>query len=146
MLSIFYDMYRFAAADFQFPIKAWDSVRREAKWARSLLIYCQASIHRPIHSRVFMSDSCHTGYGVVSSQLDTTMLAQVCSIDERWRFRTQFCVGRNPTFVGITVVETWTGDRDFVQECCSFVFSVLYRTITLSRRDCLQNGTCVSVK
>ncbi|CAE8630360.1 unnamed protein product [Polarella glacialis] len=87
LLCIFFHVYRFIEAEYAVPVRPWESIQKECRWARSLLPLLFTDVKLGWSSLVQETDSCFSGYGVVYGQFDIQLVKKVGRWDERWRFR-----------------------------------------------------------
>ena len=86
LLSCFQACYVFVRKMYTKHCRLWPEVRRELRWAVSLLPLVQRNLSAEWSDEVFTSDASLWGRGVVSSQRDRSLIREQGQYRDRWRF------------------------------------------------------------
>ena len=86
LLSCFQACYVFVRKMYTKHCRLWPEVRRELRWAVSLLPLVQRNLSAEWSDEVFASDASLWGRGVVSSQRDRSLIREQGQYRDRWRF------------------------------------------------------------
>ena len=86
LLSCFQACYVFVRKMYTKHCRIWPEVRRELRWAVSLLPLVQRNLSAEWSDEVFASDASLWGRGVVSSRRDRSLIRKHGQYRDRWRF------------------------------------------------------------
>ena len=91
-LSILASTYRFIDLAGDREWRLWGSVRRELRWAVTLLPFLQSNVRRPWRPLVTATDAegaggvDYGGWGITTKRMDVKMVRGLGSMSEKWRF------------------------------------------------------------
>ncbi|CAK0855455.1 unnamed protein product, partial [Prorocentrum cordatum] len=87
LLAVFSSVYAFSRKYFDRVMKLPPSVRRELRWAASLIPLAWADLRATWSPRVYASDASEEGRGVCQKEADLGAIRGAGRYGERWRFR-----------------------------------------------------------
>ncbi|CAK0816959.1 unnamed protein product, partial [Prorocentrum cordatum] len=87
LLAVFSSVYAFSRKYFDRVMKLPPSVRRELRWAASLIPLAWADLRATWSPRIYASDASEEGRGVCQKEADLGAIRGAGRYGERWRFR-----------------------------------------------------------
>ena len=94
LLSCVESCYTFIQSSYHKKQPLWPSCRKELRWCYSLMPLAEASMAAAWSTKVRMYDASPSGYGVVSSEFDASLVSSVGRVKERHRFAKHFAAAR----------------------------------------------------
>eukprot|EP00438_Fugacium_kawagutii_P010865 Skav216249 [mRNA] locus=scaffold20:133295:138540:- [translate_table: standard] len=85
-LSIFQATYSFCRKHYKEEVALWPQVRRELRWASSLLPLVRRNLSAEWSERVFATDASHWGRGVTCVEKDISEVKKHGRVNDRWKF------------------------------------------------------------
>ena len=87
LLSVFQATYCFIRKCYDKDVVLWDEVKRELRWAASLLCLVKRDLAAPWSSRVHATDASMWGRGVVAAERQVEEIKKLGRRNDRWRFK-----------------------------------------------------------
>lgn len=86
MLSVFQAVYCFIRKNYDSAVELWPEVKRELKWAASLLCLVRRDLSSEWSTRVHATDASLWGRGVVATERPQAEIQSLGRRNDRWRF------------------------------------------------------------